>query len=554
MNTYMLTWNPQTSPGDVTDLERESGSLAVGQTVKRHWRVGNNKSIQVADRVFLLRQGAKNPGMIGSGRVTRGSYHHKGRWWVDFEWDILNPDRELPKAELLKGILPSTLLKVACSGAQILPEFTSRLEKRWAEFHSEPQKVTTKAYISPLVFSRQFARFDQQIRQNSGGKPFVSFRDGLPRDWEDYKEKVRDLALQRLGVAQWKSSHIGTGKILEQVIRSIEIHESSKIRNNLVRWENRYGHKSRSHFKLLDARKTLVARRAFEQWFWDFYKNKIHDSDAFSQFREMVGKRYDLLAYLFFLKDWNQFMPIAPSTFDKAFKLLELDFTTSKNCSWENYSAFNACLLEVQRLLQEVENVADARLIDAHSFCWMLVRQKLPKAGPTQKISLPEIISKIEPDIEQPGQTAEETIFTTVTDEQFAERNARNKRMGLLAQDAAMRSEQNRLDALGHPDSANVVQPVWHEPARGYDILSCEIDGAARYIEVKSARSSGQKLAFFLSRNEWAKCQSLENYWFYLVIGADSIAPVVKCFSSKMLTQNCLTPVNYLACIKTSDI
>lgn len=554
MATYMLTWNPKASPGDVTDLEQESKWLSTGQIVKRSWRVGNNKGIQVADRVFLLRQGSSSPGMIGSGRVTRGSYHHKGRWWVDFQWDIIAPNKELSKVELLEDILPSTLLKVACSGAQILPKFASKLEKRWADFHSKPLKAASKVSISPLVFSRQFARFDQQIRHHSGGKPFTSFRDGMPYEWEDYKEGVRNLALENMGVSCWKISHIGTGKILKQVISAIEIQESTNIRNNLVAWQNRYGHKNRSHHKLLDAIRSPAKRLIFERLFWDFYKDKIPDSDAFGRFIDLAGKRYDLLAYLFFLKDWNRFMPISTSNFDKAFKLLGVDLVTSMNCSWENYSAFNASLLEVQRLLREVEDVADARLIDAHSFCWMLVRQKLPKAGPAQKISMPVVISQFEPDVERPGQAVEETIFGTVTDEQFAERNSRNRRLGLLAQDVAMRSEQDRLDALGHPDSAKAVQPVWQEPARGYDILSCEMDGTPRYIEVKSARSSGSKLSFFLSRNEWEKCQSLENYWFYLVIGADSITPIVKSFSSKKLTQGCLNPVNYLAGIKMSGV
>jgi predicted nucleotidyltransferase len=42
------------------------------------------------------------------------------------------------------------------------------------------------------------------------------------------------------------------------------------------------------------------------------------------------------------------------------------------------------------------------------------------------------------------------------------------------------------------------IQPVWHEPKRGYDILSSELDGTPRHIEVKAARKSGHRLAFFL--------------------------------------------------------
>lgn len=41
--------------------------------------------------------------------------------------------------------------------------------------------------------------------------------------------------------------------------------------------------------------------------------------------------------------------------------------------------------------------VADARLIDAHSFCWMLVRLKLPAAAQSSTIPLPRAVGSILP-------------------------------------------------------------------------------------------------------------------------------------------------------------
>ena len=76
-------------------------------------------------------------------------------------------------------------------------------------------------------------------------------------------------------------------------------------------------------------------------------------------------------------------MPIAPTTFDKAFQLLGLELITTHHCSWDNYARYNETLLSVQCALREVAGVADARLIDAHSLCWMLVRMKLPTAPPS---------------------------------------------------------------------------------------------------------------------------------------------------------------------------
>ena len=79
-------------------------------------------------------------------------------------------------------------------------------------------------------------------------------------------------------------------------------------------------------------------------------------------------------------------MPIAPETFDKAFVLLEIDLKTSGRCSWENYSQYNQALIEIRDALRDRAEVKNARLIDAHSLCWMLIRidSELvnPKEGP----------------------------------------------------------------------------------------------------------------------------------------------------------------------------
>ena len=68
-------------------------------------------------------------------------------------------------------------------------------------------------------------------------------------------------------------------------------------------------------------------------------------------------------------------MPIQPTTFDRAFRDLGIDLVTVRNCSWENYQRFNTALRGVQGALEEKGGLTKIRLIDAHSFCWMLARQ-----------------------------------------------------------------------------------------------------------------------------------------------------------------------------------
>jgi hypothetical protein len=54
--------------------------------------------------------------------------------------------------------------------------------------------------------------------------------------------------------------------------------------------------------------------------------------------------------------------------------LLGIDLVTTGQCSWENYAAYNNALADVQNELRERAGVTNARLIDAHSFCWMLIQ------------------------------------------------------------------------------------------------------------------------------------------------------------------------------------
>lgn len=89
---------------------------------------------------------------------------------------------------------------------------------------------------------------------------------------------------------------------------------------------------------------------------------------------ELLGRRYSLVAYMLYVLDDQNFMPIAPQTFDVAFSKLELSLRVSGRCSWENYTDFNATIRQVQVALTEWGGVSGVRLIDAHSFLWMMVR------------------------------------------------------------------------------------------------------------------------------------------------------------------------------------
>ena len=406
--------------------------------------------------------------------------------------------------------------------------------------------------LSDLVFDRQFQRFAKRVRQNSGEK-FKSFRDGLPSEWEDYKRHVREEAHRRMRAGSWKTSHVGTGRILAAVIAAIEISIGKPpLRNNLVRWENRFGHDKRSHAALLDAVDSAADRRKIESWLFKFFRREGDDAKAFEEFCELAGNRYDLVAYLFFLKDANRFMPIATTTFDKAFKLLGINLVTSHHCGWENYAAYNEALLQIRSALENVAELQHVDLLDAHSFCWMLVRLPREGAEPELLISAPRTVLSISspPKVGSPA-TAEKLSFSVFDEDHFADADANRRRLGRLAQDIALRSERERLRKEGHADPETAVIPVWDQPGRGYDILSCEIKGRPRHIEVKAARRSGKTMTFYITRNEWKKSRELPGYYFYLVTDCESRRPVVLAVAANRVVEEFLKPVTFVASFAT---
>ena len=242
-------------------------------------------------------------------------------------------------------------------------------------------------------------------------------------------------------------------------------------------------------------------------------------------------------------------MPIAPVTFDKAFRLFDSDLVTSGRCSWTNYARYNENLQEVLRALRDFQGIRDARLIDAHSFCWMLIRLKLPRPTQETVIPMPVMVSSLKGVVVLESEIVQDGKFTSVDEEDFFKRHLRNHQLGKLAQDIALRAEQRRLAKLGLLD-AKAVKPVWDQPSRGFDIFSCEHNGTDRLIEVKAARRSGERLSFCLTDYEWRASQKLLNYYFYLVLNAKTVRPEVLMIKASRLRQQYLKPMNYVASFK----
>ena len=227
--------------------------------------------------------------------------------------------------------------------------------------------------LSPDRFRSQLARFQSLISANDKGRAFTNFQEGVAGGWENYKPRLREHALRILAIGGWSEGSVGSGAILQHTIDAIEIQDSrTTLSNNLVFWQNRFGHANREHRILLEAIASPRLRRDLEQSLFDLYRGTSDEGATFDRLSELTGAKYPLLAYLYFLKDMDRFVPIQPTTYDRAFRSLGIDLVTLRHCSWANYQQFIAALGEVRQALAVINGLSNARLIDAHSFCWLL--------------------------------------------------------------------------------------------------------------------------------------------------------------------------------------
>lgn len=241
--------------------------------------------------------------------------------------------------------------------------------------------------VEPLdeaKFKTQFERFQKLVAYHDKGQPFAGFSYGVAGVWEAYKPRLRAHALKLLDSASWSTDQIGSGRILEKTIAAIEVDDSAaNLRNNLVFWQNRFGHANKVHRALLEAETNQKQRKLLEAALYELFRGTPDFGATFDHLADLTNARYPLLAYFFFLRDMDRFMPILPTTFDAAFRDLGIDLVTQRNCSWANYVNFNEALGLVRDALRTIGGVKEARLIDAHSFCWLLERLEEPPEGAT---------------------------------------------------------------------------------------------------------------------------------------------------------------------------
>jgi hypothetical protein len=340
---------------------------------------------------------------------------------------------------------------------------------------------------------------------------------------------------------------VGTGELIDRLANAIEQPDN----NFFVHQIGRFGERKISHYFLYSAKKDEGETTKVERLIYDFYKDQIADEQAFAAFTKCAGKKYALLAYLFYIKDDRRYVPIAPTRFDRVFTKLGINFKTSHRASWENYTEFNHIIESVQEYLQN-ELDGEVRLIDAHSFLWTL--NWVPMGEP--RISEPIIAVEI---MTSAPNTVLAESWANVEDNyrsdsvNFIRLHRRRMLIGQESEEYVQRSEKNRLIKGGREDLATKVRIVSDNSMLGYDILSFELNGIERQIEVKTVRQSGGFKDFFISRNECEKSKLLPNYYLFFVERKNDKPHAITFVKNPDLSDPCkfeIQPVNFIVRFK----
>ncbi len=219
------------------------------------------------------------------------------------------------------------------------------------------------AQIPNAKLTVMFYRFLEFVRFRDGDRPldFVDENTFLGGE-ENYKYDNAVLARRKLDYNKWDDSWIGTGKILERCKEAMDCAGNLVYRNQKIWFKN-----------MIDPANENFRPHA-ERVLYDIYKSTTEEQEeaAFSQARRTFGGNYETLAYLFFVKNPSKFLPISPDNFEKSLSAVGVDYPLSRRCSWQNYNGFIQIVKDIQEMMREELAGVDVRLIDAHTFLWVI--------------------------------------------------------------------------------------------------------------------------------------------------------------------------------------
>ncbi len=207
-------------------------------------------------------------------------------------------------------------------------------------------------------------RFLAYLKARDGDHAVLSFQEKnsfLGRE-ENYKASIAVKAQEVLQYGKWTEQWIDSGKIL------FCAHKAMNCAGNLVNQHQQIAFQNRIN----PNHKDYCPHAAHA--LYHIFRSIGSDAEekAFHEAKTVFGGTYDTLAYLFFVKDSSRFLPISCGNFEKSLASIGIHYQLSRKCSWENYNGFINIVQEIKNVLQDIIPDVEIRLIDAHTFLWVI--------------------------------------------------------------------------------------------------------------------------------------------------------------------------------------
>lgn len=386
--------------------------------------------------------------------------------------------------------------------------------------------------VSVGALQKCLEAFRKHVRQ-ADGRRFESFSKGIAGEQEGYKADLASIAKRQLVFNEWDIDKVGDGQIWDRVVSAIKIKKNASTNtpeNNLIYWQ-RHGLPG----GLEDLKNQPDKLFRVESLLFDLFTDELEVAEAFDELVNEIGRLYALMAYLFFIKDPDRFLPIAPQTFDTFFQSIGVDLQTEHRCSWENYSRYLDVISQVRDFLRKEQN-DNISLLDAHSFCWMVAG--LDTNAESTSPVLPTLRRPALPDT-QPDRTS------GGNEPDWVALHRARVLLGAEGEEVALEAEKHRLREEGHYDLAEKVCLVSGDHTYGFDIFSYEKDGSPRLIEVKTSRSVDDTVNFSTSHRQWERAHSGANYYYYFVHLPKGGKPTVTMVKGSEIPLAAAVPVVY---------
>ena len=137
-----------------------------------------------------------------------------------------------------------------------------------------------------------------------------------------------------------------------------------------------------------------------------------------------------------------------------------------------------------------------------------------------------------------------------INENQLEELLQKKKELGKLGEERVIEHEITYLTKNGRSDLAKHIRQISKESiSEGYDIISFDLDGNKKFIEVKSSKS--KNFSFYITDNELNTARLLTNqYWIYRVVLLDNGEININKFQNPIEKIDCdewkISPLNYL--------